>query len=84
MALKEQQKLEKELTGYVEWICRAGEGNSAIVWGQTKTIYAKQQINIFMQKDLFLSTLSFELLFASLAWEFGKLYVFRGLSSGRR
>ena len=23
-ALKEQQKLEKELTGYVEWICRAG------------------------------------------------------------
>lgn len=23
MALKEQQKLEKELTGYVEWICRA-------------------------------------------------------------
>ena len=24
MALKEQQKLEKELTGYVEWICRAG------------------------------------------------------------
>jgi hypothetical protein len=25
MALKEQQKLEKELTGYVEWICRAGE-----------------------------------------------------------
>ena len=22
MALKEQQKLEKELTGYVEWICR--------------------------------------------------------------
>ena len=26
MALKEQQKLEKELTGYVEWICRAGGG----------------------------------------------------------
>ena len=25
MALKEQQKLEKELTGYVEWICRAGD-----------------------------------------------------------
>ena len=25
MALKEQQKLEKELTGYVEWICKAGE-----------------------------------------------------------
>ena len=25
MALKEQQKLDKELTGYVEWICRAGE-----------------------------------------------------------
>ncbi len=25
MALKEQQKLEKELTGYVEWICRAGK-----------------------------------------------------------
>ena len=22
MALKEQQKLEKELTGYVDWICR--------------------------------------------------------------
>ena len=36
MALKEQQKLEKELTGYVEWICRAGEGDSAIVWGRTK------------------------------------------------
>ena len=28
MALKEQQKLEKELTGYVEWICRAGENLS--------------------------------------------------------
>lgn len=27
MALKEQQKLEKELTGYVEWICRAGSSN---------------------------------------------------------
>ena len=27
MALKEQQKLEKELTGYVEWICRAGALN---------------------------------------------------------
>ena len=26
MALKEQQKLVKELTGYVEWICRAGKG----------------------------------------------------------
>ena len=28
MALKEQQKLEKELTGYVEWICRAGEARA--------------------------------------------------------
>ena len=25
MALKEQQRLEKELTGYVDWICRAGK-----------------------------------------------------------
>ena len=25
MALKEQQKLEKELTGYVDWICRYWE-----------------------------------------------------------
>ena len=24
MALKESQRLEKELTGYVDWICRAG------------------------------------------------------------
>ena len=67
MALKEQQKLEKELTGYVEWICRAGEGDSAIVWGRTKknNLDTKQQTNTFMQKDLFLSTPSFELLFAS-------------------
>ena len=51
MALKEQQKLEKELTGYVEWICRAGEGDSASVWNWTKkTINAKQQTNTFMQK----------------------------------
>ena len=54
MALKEQQKLEKELTGYVEWICRAGEGDSASVWvRQKKTFYAKQQTNTFMQKDLY-------------------------------
>ena len=32
MALKEQQKLEKELTGYVEWICRAG-GDISQHWG---------------------------------------------------
>ena len=24
MALKESQRLERELTGYVDWICRAG------------------------------------------------------------
>ena len=30
MALKEQQKLEKELTGYVEWICRAGNFHDII------------------------------------------------------
>ena len=26
MALKESQRLERELTGYVDWICRAGGG----------------------------------------------------------
>ena len=31
MALKEQQKLEKELTGYVEWICRAGDFRPPLV-----------------------------------------------------
>ena len=25
MALKESQRLERELTGYVDWICRAGQ-----------------------------------------------------------
>ena len=58
MALKEQQKLEKELTGYVEWICRAGEGNWALIWGQTKNnlrkttnkhFYAKGFIFIYPQ-----------------------------------
>lgn len=54
MALKEQQKLEKELTGYVEWICRAGEGDSESVWNQTKkTINAKQQTNTLCKKDLY-------------------------------
>ena len=67
-------------SGFVEQV----RGTQQLCGVRQKTIYAKQQINTFMQKDLFLSTLSFELLFASLAWEFGKLYVFRGLSSGRR
>ena len=36
MALKEQQKLEKELTGYVDWICRYRHKNCQMASGRQK------------------------------------------------
>jgi len=40
MALKEQQKLEKELTGYVEWICRAED----LVLAEDRTTEADKEL----------------------------------------
>merc|ERR1719458_1235787 len=40
MALKEQQKLEKELTGYVEWICRAED----LVLAEERTTEADREL----------------------------------------
>merc|ERR1719483_868570 len=40
MALKEQQKLEKELTGYVEWICRAED----LVLAEDRTTEADREL----------------------------------------
>merc|ERR550517_1104478 len=40
MALKEQQKLEKELTGYVEWICRAED----LVLAEERTTEADKEL----------------------------------------
>ena len=51
MALKEQQKLEKELTGYVEWICRAGEGARKVSGIRQKTQNNKQ--TLLCKKDLY-------------------------------
>ena len=66
MALKEQQKLEKELTGYVEWICRAGEGDSASVWVRQKKLSTQNNKQTLLCKRIYiLSTLSFKLLFVS-------------------
>ena len=66
MALKEQQKLEKELTGYVEWICRAGEGDSASVWVRQKKLFTQNNKQTLLCKRIYiLSTLSFKLLFVS-------------------
>ena len=60
MALKEQQKLEKELTGYVEWICRAGEGDSESDKKRKTT-----NKHFYAKRIYILSTLSLELLFVS-------------------
>ena len=30
LLLKEEQKLEKEMNGYMNWICKAGEGGKQI------------------------------------------------------
>merc|ERR550517_956548 len=40
MALKEQQKLEKELTGYVDWICRAED----LVLAEERTTEADKEL----------------------------------------
>merc|ERR1719483_1270149 len=40
MALKEQQKLEKELTGYVDWICRAED----LVLAEDRTTEADREL----------------------------------------
>ena len=78
MALKEQQKLEKELTGYVEWICRAGEhtGDPRVSDKIRKTKHYAKRFYFYLHPAL-------SCLFVSTVREFGKLCVFRGLGSGR-
>jgi len=35
LLLKEQQKLEREMNGYMNWICKAGESGTGVGSGNT-------------------------------------------------
>ena len=50
MALKEQQKLEKELTGYVDWICRAGMNSWTVRWSGKQNFVGTHGLWLLIKK----------------------------------